>query len=67
MKATLEFNIPEENSEFLHATNAGRYLSALCEFDERLRGLRKHGEEKTLAEDLIRAWFDAIENLDLYE
>ena len=36
MKATLEFNLPEENEEFELAKNAVKYSIVLDEVDERL-------------------------------
>ena len=56
-KATLEFNLPEENEEFKIATSAINYLSALIDIDQMLRSWDKHGlpndmEEMSLV-DLI--------------
>lgn len=46
MKAILEFNLPEDNSEHLHAVNAGAAWSALYEIDTRLRNILKYGLDK---------------------
>ena len=46
MKATLEFNLPEDNSEHLRAVNAGAAWVALYEIDNRLRNLVKYGLNK---------------------
>ena len=37
MKATLEFNLPEDKEDFDFATNGINYYSALVEFDQWLR------------------------------
>lgn len=46
MKATLEFNLPEDTSEHLRAINAGAAWVALHEIDNRLRNLIKYGVSK---------------------
>ena len=43
MRATLEFDLPEERSEHLAAVHAGMLLSAMEETDQLLRGYLKHG------------------------
>jgi hypothetical protein len=50
MKATLEFNLPEEKDEFNYATKGINYYSALCEFDQWLRSEYKYnGKEEMFA------------------
>ena len=50
MKATLEFNLPEDKDEFNYATNGINYYSALCEFDQWLRSEYKYnGKEEMYA------------------
>lgn len=44
MKATLEFNLPEERTEHLHALNGTKFLIILDEIDGLARGLLKHGD-----------------------
>jgi uncharacterized protein YeeX (DUF496 family) len=44
MKATIEFNLPEDQTEFDIATNANKYYSALNNFKEYLRNKLKHEE-----------------------
>jgi hypothetical protein len=44
MKATLEFNLPDEKEEFETATRAGRYVSALWHIGQNLRQKIKHGQ-----------------------
>lgn len=44
MKATLSFNLPEEQEEFQAAVDAGKYRAALWEISQRVfRPARKHG------------------------
>jgi hypothetical protein len=62
MKATLQFNLPEEQGDFDAARLGSRALLALWEIDQRCRGLLKHGdptpEQAALAQE-IRAMIDA--------
>ena len=62
MKATLQFNLPEEPGDYDAARLGSKALSTLWEIDQRCRGLLKHGEpteqEARLAEK-IRAMIDA--------
>jgi len=46
MKATLEFNLPEDRAEHLRAVHAGAAWCALFEVDNRLRNLLKYGTSK---------------------
>jgi len=43
MKTTLEFNLPEEQTEMLHAVHASDAWCALSEIDQNLRSLVKYG------------------------
>lgn len=47
MKATLDFNLPEESAEFLHAVRGVRYYSALLDLDNKIRNYLKHNENNT--------------------
>lgn len=62
MKATLEFDLPDDQGEFDAARLGREALSTLWEIDRRCRSLIKHGEptpeQKTLAEE-IRAMIPA--------
>lgn len=42
MKATLEFNLPEDNEDFNYATNGLNYYMALVEMDQWLRSEYKY-------------------------
>jgi hypothetical protein len=50
MKATLEFNLPEDKEDFDFATNAVNYYSALCEFDQWLRSEYKYNGNEAMVE-----------------
>ena len=44
MKAILEFNLPEENSDFQAAISGHNYKSAIWDFDQLLRSEMKYKE-----------------------
>lgn len=44
MKAILEFDLPEENSDFQAAINGHNYKSAIWDFDQLLRSEMKYKE-----------------------
>jgi hypothetical protein len=44
MKAILEFDLPEENSDFQAAINGSNYRSCIWEFDQLLRSEMKYKE-----------------------
>ena len=46
MKATLEFNLPEDASDHLRAVQANHAWSALYDIDSILRNLLKHGNDR---------------------
>lgn len=55
MKATIEFDLPEDTSEHLRAVNASTAWVALYEIDNKLRNLIKYGirEESSYQQELI--------------
>ena len=53
MKATLEFNLPEELDEFKTSADAGRMKDYIYQFSTRLRDMRKHGHPYKDIEDCI--------------
>ena len=67
MKATLEFNLPEDRAEHLRAVHAGAAWCALFEVDNRLRNLLKYGtsKESSFEQELseIRAEINEITSL----
>ena len=48
MKATLEFNLPEEREEFEGATDGWKWQSVVWDFDQMLREKIKHGNQEEL-------------------
>ena len=50
MKATLEFNLPEDKENFDFATNGINYYSALVEFDNWLRSEYKYNGNEPMFE-----------------
>ena len=46
MKATLEYNLPEDTQEHLRAVQANHAWSALYDIDNMLRNLLKHGDDR---------------------
>jgi hypothetical protein len=55
MKATLEFNLPEDQTEFEIATNANKYYSALFNFQQYLRNKLKHEKLTPEQESVVEA------------
>lgn len=48
MKATLEFNMPEDQINFKHATKGFDYYLALNDIDNYIRNYLKYDENKTI-------------------
>ncbi len=46
MKATLEFNLPDEQEEFNQATKASAYISVLCDYANALRSVYKYSQNE---------------------
>jgi len=56
MKATLEFQLPEDQNEHIRAIHAGEAWSALYEIDGMLRNLLKYGNDRyKTVEELAQA------------
>ena len=51
MKATLEFNLPEDHIEFEMATNGSKMHSVLWEMDQWLRAQYKYMSDAEYSED----------------
>ena len=65
MKATLEFNLPEEIEEFETANKAPSYKSTIDKMDEYLRVELKHGnysDEEAIILERVRKEFFKIQN-----
>lgn len=55
MKATLEFNLPEERKDFEMACNGYKYRFVLHELDQEIRSILKYGERsQDVYDELIR-------------
>ena len=50
MKATLEFNLPDDQEDFNHATNGFNYYMALVEMDQWLRAEYKYNDKEEMYE-----------------
>lgn len=48
MKATLEFNLPEDQSDFQIAATSMKWAISLWDLDNWLRNLIKHGDREEL-------------------
>jgi hypothetical protein len=55
MKATLEFNLPEEQSDFDLAVNGAKAQSALYDMDQWLRSQTKYAPDD-MSEDTFKAF-----------
>lgn len=66
-KATLTFDLPEEEQDLRAALNGGQLLGAAEEFSSYLRGLLKHGnltdDTYKVVEDVRRNWLDFMGDL----
>jgi hypothetical protein len=64
MKAILEFDLPEDDQEFLLATSGTKFWSVLWELDQSLRGKTKYAPD-----DLPQDKYDAYQEIrdELYE
>jgi hypothetical protein len=66
-KATLEFNLPEETSEYRAYIEAPAMLLVLLELDNRLRSLIKYHPESQPTEVIFQELRDMItEEIDIY-
>lgn len=53
MKATLEFDLPDDKSLFEHATKGLDYYICLSDLDERIRVYLKHSDNYDNAEEFL--------------
>lgn len=60
MKATLEFNLPEEAEEHRNALDGHRYLRSLQVLDDHLRHWTKHGHEFKTPDEALQAARDQL-------
>lgn len=64
MKATLEFNLPDNQHDFDCAVDGGKWMSAMWELNEWLRSQTKY-PPNTMSDDTHQAFEDA--RAKLYE
>jgi hypothetical protein len=68
VRATLEFNLPEERTEHLQAVHAGAAWALLEDIDQHLRSVIKHGHDyktvEALAEHIRREIGDVRSGID---
>ena len=55
MKATLEFNLPEEREEYKRANQSQDMFTAIFDFSEKLRSYRKYGHDFKTADEALDA------------
>lgn len=55
MKATLEFNLPEEQEEYEDSMNGTMYKSKLLNIDNHIRGVLKHGHSFGNVEEALQS------------
>ena len=54
MKAILEFNLPDDQEDFNHATNGFNYYMALVEMDQWLRAEYKYNDNEEMYEARVK-------------
>lgn len=70
MKGILEFDLPQDQSEFKKASEAMKLWCAICDFDRELRNMIKYGEYKditTCLNTVRENWNNAMDGIDLSE
>ncbi|MDB4312197.1 hypothetical protein N9937_02080 [bacterium] len=60
MKAILEFTLPEENPEFIEASNASELANMVSDIDQYCRGIIKHGDPSDETYSKLRQIRDMI-------
>ena len=63
MKATLDFNLPEDAAALNIALNAANVSGAILEYKSRLRTLLKHGDLPEDVEDVVLSLKDLFNDL----
>ena len=62
MKATLQFDLPEESQDHLDALNGTTWKVVVYSIDARVRNLQKHGHNLASIEDALETFRDVIQN-----
>jgi len=63
-KVKFEFNLPEEESDFLLALKGKEFFCSLWEIDQKCRSILKHGHDFKSVEDLAEYIRNMMPNLD---
>jgi hypothetical protein len=63
MKAILEFNLPEDQSDFDSAVNGAKAQSTLWQMDQWLRQQYKYMPDESYSEDKYNTYFEVREKL----
>ena len=63
MKATLEFNLPEDHTDFELAVNGAKAQSTLWEFDQWLRSQYKYMSDEEYSKDKYETYEKCREKL----
>ena len=64
VRATLEFNLPEEESEHRACLDGGKWNHVLWEIDQILRSTVKHGENQVECEYAEKIRHHIVEQMD---
>ena len=63
MKATLEFNLPEDQIEFGFATNGSKWWNVCWQMDQWLRAQYKYMPDEKYSKEKYDAYYEAREKL----
>lgn len=67
MKAKLEFNLPEEETDLRTALNGNKWESVLWHLDQKLRNIEKWENKETIDIDKVRDMiYDEMKDHDLF-
>ena len=64
MKATLEFNLPEDRDDFELATKGGKWYSVVWDMDQWLRSQYKYMPDSEYSSDKYNAYYEARQKLN---
>ena len=64
MKATLEFNLPENQDDFELATKGGKWYSVVWDMDQWLRTQYKYMPDSEYSKDKYDAYYEARQKLN---
>jgi hypothetical protein len=66
MKATIEFQLPEEQEEFMQAAKAGTMRNLMWDWDQFLRQQSKYGYVQATTWDQVRQeWFERLREFEI--